>query len=179
MSALSRHPPRIVRPGAGLWQKHRECDRCAGLETGCTGGTGSETRRRNLHDDRAILSAGFAGLAPVERHRGVFVRDALALGLCGGAWDYVRLVRLQLLSPTQTGLIAKWHFPLETQPERRFDAGEVAAFAMIVPGQDQAAAEMNPRGMVPPAFTRARLMPEEYEIGRPHHWVLAATEAGT
>ncbi|NJO56051.1 MAG: UvrD-helicase domain-containing protein [Rhodospirillales bacterium] len=40
----------------------------------------------------------------------------------------------------------------------------------------KAAAEMNQRGLRSPAFTAARLMPEEYEINRFHRWVLAEME---
>ena len=42
--------------------------------------------------------------------------------------------------------------------------------------QDGAATEMNQRGIASPAFTRARLMPEEYEIHRFHRWVLKEME---
>jgi Rieske 2Fe-2S family protein len=42
--------------------------------------------------------------------------------------------------------------------------------------QDGAASEMNHRGMASPAFTAARLMPEEYEIHRFHQWVLSEME---
>ncbi len=37
--------------------------------------------------------------------------------------------------------------------------------------QDADACEMNQRGLRSPAFTAARLMPEEYEIHRFHRWV--------
>jgi Rieske 2Fe-2S family protein len=56
---------------------------------------------------------------------------------------------------------------------------EVAGFAKIVLGQDGDAAEMNQRGLRSPAFTRGRLMPEEYEIHRFHKWVTQQMEEMT
>lgn len=90
--------------------------------------------------------------------------------------DYVRSVRLLPLAPDRTRLIAEWHFAPETLAQPGFDAAEVADFAKIVMRQDGAASEMNQRGIASPAFTAARLMPEEYEIHRFHRWVTAQME---
>ena len=90
--------------------------------------------------------------------------------------DYVRAVRLEPVSATQTRLIAEWYFPPETLAQPGFDAAKVAGFAQIVLDQDGDAAEMNQRGLASPAFQRATLMPEEYEIARFHAWIRAHPE---
>jgi glycine betaine catabolism A len=90
--------------------------------------------------------------------------------------DYVRSVRIVPLGPEITRLVAEWHFAPGTLAQPGFDATQVATFAKIVMQQDGAASEMNHRGMRSPAFTVARLMPEEYEIHRFHQWVLAEME---
>jgi glycine betaine catabolism A len=93
--------------------------------------------------------------------------------------DYVRAVRVEPLGPERTRLTAEWYFSRETLAQPGFDAVEVAGFAKIVLGQDGDAAEMNQRGLRSPAFTRGRLMPEEYEIHRFHKWVLQQMEEMT
>jgi Rieske 2Fe-2S family protein len=90
--------------------------------------------------------------------------------------DYVRAVRLEPLGPERTKLTAEWYFAQETLAQPGFDAADVAAFAKIVLGQDGAAAEMNQRGIHSPAFSRGRLMPEEYEVHRFHKWILRQME---
>ena len=86
--------------------------------------------------------------------------------------DYVRAVRLEPISPERTRLIAEWYFPQATLDQPGFDAAEVADFARLVMAQDGDAAEMNQRGLRSPAYTKGRLMPEEYEIHRFHMWLL-------
>ena len=90
--------------------------------------------------------------------------------------DYVRATRLVPMGPDKTRLIAEWYFTPETLAQPGFDAASVAAFAKIVMTQDGAASEMNQRGMASPAFTAARLMPEEYEIHHFHNWIRAKME---
>lgn len=90
--------------------------------------------------------------------------------------DYVRSVRVEPLGPERTRLVAEWHFTSQTLAQPGFDAARIAEFAKIVMRQDGAAAEMNQRGMHSPAFTAARLMPEEYEIHRFHQWRTAQME---
>jgi Rieske 2Fe-2S family protein len=90
--------------------------------------------------------------------------------------DYVRSVRLEPVSTTQTRLVAEWYFAPETLAQPGFSAAEVAGFAQLVLDQDGAAAEMNQRGFASPAFKGGRLMPQEYEIHRFHQWVLAQME---
>ena len=91
--------------------------------------------------------------------------------------DHVRAVRLEPMGTEQTRLVAEWHFLPETLSQPGFDAAAVAEFATLVLDQDAAAAEMNQRGIRSPLFTRATLMPEEYEIARFHAWVLKHLEA--
>ena len=90
--------------------------------------------------------------------------------------DYVRTVRLRPLSPERTRLTAEWYFAKQTLEQPDFDAAEVAAFAKIVMTQDGDASEMNQRGLRSPAFDRACLMPEEFEIHRFHNWLLKEME---
>jgi glycine betaine catabolism A len=120
----------------------------------------------------------FPGLTEAERWAGYTFVTLWPSAYVVAHVDYVRSVRVKPLSPTRTRLVAEWHFPQETLAQPGFDAGEVADFAKIVLAQDGAAAEMNQRGMASPAFTRARLMPEEYEVHRFHQWVLAEMEVG-
>jgi Rieske 2Fe-2S family protein len=86
--------------------------------------------------------------------------------------DHVRAVRLEPTGPGTTRLTAEWYFPPGTLARPGFDAAAVAAFAALVIDQDGAVAEMNQRGLQSPAFARATLMPEEFDIRRFHRWVL-------
>lgn len=118
----------------------------------------------------------FPGLTAEERARGYSFVTFWPTAFVVAHVDYVRSVRIEPLAPERTRLIAEWHFAPETLAQPGFDAAEVAAFAQIVLAQDGAAAEMNQRGLRSPAFTRARLMPEEYEIHRFHQWLLTELE---
>ena len=118
----------------------------------------------------------FPGLSEAERLAGYSFVTLWPSTYVVAHVDYVRSVRIEPLAPERTRLTAEWHFPAETLAQPGFDAGVVAAFAKIVMEQDGAAAEMNQAGMRSPAFRAARLMPEEYEIHRFHHWVLDKME---
>src|SRR5690606_17361480 len=113
----------------------------------------------------------FPGLTPEERRAGYTFVTLWPSTFVVAHVDYVRAVRLEPISPEETRLIAEWYFPPETLAQPGFDAAGVAAFATLVMEQDGAASEMNQRGLRSPAFDRARLMPEEYEIHRFHQWV--------
>jgi Rieske 2Fe-2S family protein len=91
--------------------------------------------------------------------------------------DHVRAVRLVPVSATQTRLVAEWYFSPETLAQPGFQPAEIAAFAQLVLDQDGDATEMNQRGLSSPAFTAARLMPQEYDIHRFHRWVSLQMEA--
>ena len=54
---------------------------------------------------------------------------------------------------------------------------ENSAFATLVMTQDGAACEMNQRGLTSPKFTRARLMPQEFDIVNFHNWFEAQMTA--
>lgn len=120
----------------------------------------------------------FPGLTAAERQAGYSFVTLWPSAYVVAHVDYVRSVRIIPLSPERTKLSAAWHFPTETLAQPGFDAGAVASFAKMVMEQDGEASEMNQRGMRSPAFTRARLMPEEYEIHRFHQWVLSEMETG-
>jgi Rieske 2Fe-2S family protein len=124
----------------------------------------------------AACGPAIPGLTPQDRQAGYRFVTLWPSAYVVAHVDYVRSVRVKPLSPTRTRLIAEWHFAPETLAQPGFDAGAVAAFACQVLQEDGAAAEMNQRGIASPAFTAARLMPEEYEIHRFHQWVLAEME---
>jgi Rieske 2Fe-2S family protein len=127
--------------------------------------------------DGTRCGPAFPGLTDRERRAGYSFVTLWPSAYVVAHVDYVRSVRIVPDGPERTRLIAEWHFAPETLAEPGFDAAEVARFARLVLGQDGAAAEMNQRGIRSPAFTAARLMPEEYEIHRFHQWVLAEMEA--
>lgn len=118
----------------------------------------------------------FAGLTETERQAGYSFVTFWPTAYVVAHVDHVRSVRIEPLAPERTRLVAEWHFAPDTLAQPGFDPAAVAAFAKIVLEQDGAAAEMNQRGIRSPAFTAARLMPEEYEIHRFHQWVLAEME---
>ncbi|WP_421692943.1 aromatic ring-hydroxylating oxygenase subunit alpha [Aestuariivirga sp.] len=123
-----------------------------------------------------ICGPVFPGLSEAERLAGYSFVTLWPSAYVVAHVDYVRSVRIIPLSPERTMLSAQWHFSAETLAQPGFDPAQVAAFAKIVMEQDGEASEMNQRGMRSPAFTRARLMPEEYEIHRFHQWILNEME---
>jgi Rieske 2Fe-2S family protein len=124
----------------------------------------------------APCGPAFPGLTDAERAAGYSFVTLWPSAYVVAHVDHVRSVRLVPTGPELTRLVAEWHFPAETLAQPGFDAAAVAAFAMTVMQQDGAASEMNQRGIRSPAFTAARLMPEEYEVHRFHRWVLAGME---
>jgi glycine betaine catabolism A len=155
--------PELVRPGADLWHRHHGCVRGAGLDA-------RRPRRPNLRPGAqswtldGALCGPLSGPDEAERQAGYSFVTLWPSAYVVAHVDYVRAVRLVPLGPEQTRLVAEWYFAPETLAQPGFDAAEVAAFAKIVMAQDAAASEMNQRGIRSPAFTAARLMPEEYEI---------------
>ena len=91
----------------------------------------------------------------------------------------MRCVSLTPTGPQTTRLTAEWLFAPETLAQPGFDAADVAAFATLLMTQDGAAAEMNQRGLKSPKFTRARLMPQEFDIVNFHNWLEAQMTAYT
>jgi glycine betaine catabolism A len=183
-----------------FWENYSECLHCPGIhpelcdlvpiyKTGVMGPTEAfdwtpeQAPKRNLKPgaDTWTMTGKpcgpeFSTLSEKEKQAGyTFVTLWPSLYVVAHV-DYVRAVRLEPLAPERTRLTAEWYFSRETLAQPGFDAGEVAAFAKVVLGQDGDAAEMNQRGLRSPAFTRGRLMPEEYEIHHFHKWVLHQME---
>lgn len=183
-----------------FWENYSECLHCPGIHpelcdlvpiyrsgvmgpAEAPGWTPEQAPQRNLKPgaDTWTLTGkpcgpAFPGLNESERQAGhTFVTLWPSLYVVAHV-DYARAVRLEPLSPERTRLTAEWYFSKETLAQPGFDAAEVAGFAKIVLGQDGDAAEMNQRGLHSPAFTRGRLMPEEYEIHRFHKWLTQQME---
>jgi Rieske 2Fe-2S family protein len=183
-----------------FWENYAECLHCPGIHpelcdlvpvygrgimgaTEALGWTPDDPQLPNLKPgaeswtmDGALCGPAFPGLTAAERQAGYSFVTLWPSAYVVAHADYVRSVRIVPVSPERTMLIAEWHFPAETLAQPGFVAADVAAFAKIVMTQDGAAAEMNQRGIRSPAFTAARLMPEEYEIHRFQQWVLAEME---
>jgi glycine betaine catabolism A len=183
-----------------FWENYSECLHCPGIhpelcemvpiygtgvmgQTEALGWTPEDPVVPNLRQgaetwtaDGTPCGAAFTDLTDAERQAGYSFVTLWPSAYVVAHVDYVRSVRIVPMGPEQTRLIAEWHFPAETLVQPGFDAANVAAFAKTVMQQDGAASEMNHRGMRSPAFTSARLMPEEYEIYRFQQWVLAEME---
>jgi len=114
----------------------------------------------------------FPDLTTEERERGFTFVTLYPTMYIVAHVDHVRAVRLEPTGPETTQLTAEWYFPSGTLAQPGFDAAGVAAFAALVMDQDGAAAEMNQRGLRSPAYSRGRLMPQEFDIHRFHGWVL-------
>ena len=184
-----------------FWENYSECLHCPGIHPelcdmvpvyaeGIMGATESlgwtpgqpdapnlKAGARSWTASGAACGPEFAGLNAGERRAGYTFVTLWPSVFVVAHVDYVRAVRLEPLGPEQTRLTAEWYFSPETLAQPGFDAAGVAAFSTLVMQQDAEAAEMNQRGLRSPAFTRARLMPEEYEIHRFHQWVQAHLEA--
>ncbi len=183
-----------------FWENYSECLHCPGIHpelckmvpiygsgimaaSEAPGWTPDDPAGPNLRPgaqswtpDGALCGPAFAGLTKEERQAGYSFVTLWPSAYVVAHPDHVRAVRLVPLGPEQTRLVAEWYFAPETLAQPGFDASAVAAFAKIVMAQDGAASEMNQRGIRSPAFTAARLMPEEYEIHRFHQWLLAEME---
>lgn len=178
-----------------FWENYSECLHCPGIHpelcdmvpvygTGIMGAsealgwTPDQPRARNLKPgaeswtmDGKPCGPVFDALTAEERQRGyTFVTLWPSIYVVAHV-DYVRAVRIEPITQERTRLTAEWYFPRSTLDQPGFDAAHVAAFAKLVLSQDGEAAEMNQRGLRSAAFTRGRLMPEEYEIHNFHHWL--------
>ena len=118
----------------------------------------------------------FPGLTPTERQNGYNFVTVYPTMFVVAHVDYVRSVKLESTGPETTRLTAEWYFPQATLDQPGFGAADVAAFAEIVMAQDGDVAELNQRGIRSPAYSRGRLMPEEYAIHDFHEWVLRQME---
>lgn len=181
-----------------FWENYSECLHCPGIHPelcdmvpiyarGIMGATEAldwtpgQPTQPNLRPgaetwtaDGTLAAPPFPGLTDAERAAGYTFVTLWPTAYVVAHADYVRSVRIEPLAPERTRLIAEWHFAPDALPG--IDPAAVAAFAITVLEQDGAAAEMNQRGMRSPAFTAARLMPEEYEIHNFHRWILSEME---
>ncbi|MCV2867722.1 aromatic ring-hydroxylating dioxygenase subunit alpha [Defluviimonas sp. WL0002] len=119
----------------------------------------------------------FPDLTPEERASGYIFVTVYPTMFIVAHVDHVRAVTLAPIGPEETRLTAQWLFPAETLAQPGFDPAEVASFATIVMNQDAEVAEMNQRGLKSDRFKKGRLMPQEFDIHRFHHWVRARMEA--
>lgn len=183
-----------------FWENYSECLHCPGIHpelcdmvpvygrgimgaSEALGWTPEEPALPNLRSgarswtvDGAPCGPEFPGLTDAQRQAGYSFVTLWPSAYVVAHADHVRSVRILPSGTETTRLVAEWHVPAETLAQPEFDAARLASFARTVLEQDGAAAEMNHRGMRSPAFTAARLMPEEYEIYRFHQWVKAAME---
>ncbi|WP_373356433.1 aromatic ring-hydroxylating dioxygenase subunit alpha [Pseudoroseicyclus sp. CXY001] len=182
-----------------FWENYSECLHCPGIHPGLSDmipvyklGVMAEAERSDGGAALPALKEGamtwtedgqpcgppFPGLTEAERAEGHRFVTIWPSAYVVAHVDYVRLVRLEPLSPTETRLTAEWLFPEETLAQPGFDASAVARFATQVLNEDAAACEMNQRGLASPAFAAGRLMPQEYEIHAFHQWVLKRLARG-
>lgn len=183
-----------------FWENYSECLHCPGIHpelcrmvpvygrgimgpSEALGWTPGEPQGRGLRQgaqswtvDGTLCAPAFPGLSSAELEAGYSFVTLWPSAYVVAHADHVRAVRVVPRGPTETRLIAEWYFSDAALAQPGFDAAAVAAFAKLVMKQDGEASEMNQRGIRSPAFTAARLMPEEYEIHRFHHWVLAEME---
>lgn len=184
-----------------FWENYSECLHCPGIhpelcdlvpiyKTGIMGPTeafgwvpDNAPAQSNLREgaltwtmDGQPCGPVFKGLTEDERRVGFSFATLWPSAYVVAHLDYVRATRIVPLGPERTRLVAEWYFSPETLAQPGFDAGKVADFAKLVIRQDGAASEVNQRGMRSPAFTAARLMPEEYEIHRFQTWVRSEME---
>jgi Rieske 2Fe-2S family protein len=183
-----------------FWENYSECLHCPGIHpelcdmvpvysrgimgpSEALGWTPEEPARPNLRSgartwtvDGAPCGPEFPGLTDAQRQAGYSFVTLWPSAYVVAHVDHVRSVRILPVGTETTRLVAEWHVPADTMAQPGFDAARLASFARTVLEQDGQAAEMNHRGMRSPAFTAARLMPEEYEIYRFHQWVKAAME---
>ena len=104
----------------------------------------------------------FAGLTPEEERAGQTYAVSLPSAFIVGHVDYVRVVRLRPLGPTQTELEAQWLFLPEALEPGAADIDKIVAFGRQVLDEDAAICEVNQRGLASIRHRSGVLMPEEY-----------------
>ena len=85
--------------------------------------------------------------------------------------DYVRVVRITPISPTEMELSAEWLFHPEMLAQSDFDHKRITDFAILVMEQDGRACEINQAGLGAAGFKQGVLLQEEYEVFLFQDWV--------
>lgn len=85
--------------------------------------------------------------------------------------DYVRVVRITPISPTEMELSAEWLFHPEMLAQSDFDHERITDFAILVMEQDGRACEINQAGLGSAGFKQGVLLQEEYEVFLFQDWV--------
>lgn len=190
-----RHAQVIAANWKVFWENYNECLHCPGIHQGLSdlvpvyrrglmaeaeapgwrpgaaAGPALKPGARTWTADGQPCGPEFPGLTEAERAEGYRFVTVLPSTFIVAHVDYVRSVRLTLLAPDRTLLTADWLFAPGTLAQPGFDAAQVAAFAKTVLAEDAAACETNQRGLASPAFERAALMPEEFDIANLHRWL--------
>ncbi|MEZ5804722.1 MAG: aromatic ring-hydroxylating dioxygenase subunit alpha [Rhizobiaceae bacterium] len=125
-------------------------------------------------EDGLVHGPTFAGLTDAERKAGQTYATHLPSMFVVGHVDYVRMVSLRPLGPTQTHLTAEWLFPAEALGDRAA-VENVVRFGARVLDEDAAICEVNQRGLRSRRHRHGVLMPEEYDLFRFHQWVREKT----
>jgi Rieske 2Fe-2S family protein len=183
-----------------FWENFNECLHCPGIHPGLTDMVPVYRRgimaaneapdwrpgqpappalkpgARSWTPDGAPCGPEFPDLTEAERAAGYTFVTVYPSAFFVAHVDYVRCVTVTPLSPVATRLTAEWLFAPATLAQPGFDAARVAGFAAQVLEEDAAACEMNQRGLASPAFDRATLMPQEFDIHRFHRWIAARLE---
>ncbi|MEO1191894.1 MAG: aromatic ring-hydroxylating dioxygenase subunit alpha [Pseudomonadota bacterium] len=122
----------------------------------------------------AAQAVTFPDLSDEDRARGQTYAVSLPSCFVVGHVDYMRIVRLRPLDPTQTLLEAEWLFPEEALARPDFDPTPQVDFAITVLEQDAWACEINQQGLAARPFQQGVLMPEEYYLAEFHDWYRGA-----
>jgi Rieske 2Fe-2S family protein len=190
-----RHERVIAANWKVFWENYNECLHCPGIHRGLTdlvpvyrrgimseaeapdyvagapAGPALRPGARTWTEDGQPCGPEFPDLTEADRAAAFHFVTVLPSMFVVAHVDYVRAVQVEPLTPTSTRLTATWLFTHETLAQPGFDPARVAAFATTVLEEDAAACEMNQRGLASPAFARAALMPEEFDINAFHRWL--------
>lgn len=121
-------------------------------------------------EDGHLHGEVFSTLSDSDRKSGQRYATHLPSMFVVGHADYVRVVSLLPIGPTETHLTAEWLF-LPEALENREGIDNIVRFGARVLEEDAAICEVNQRGLVSNRHASGVLMPEEYDIHRFHLWV--------
>jgi len=117
--------------------------------------------------------ASFAGLTAEERRIGYHYLTLLPSMYIAAHVDYVRVVRLQPVSPETTEVFTQWLFPAATLNSPEFELENAVRFAAQVMTEDAAVCELAQQGQRALSYSCGVLMPEEYAVHDFQQWVRA------